>query len=171
MSVAGLATLARVRDDKDPTKGDLGKAPPDTPAAAASTSNSDILSSALPVGLVAAYTTFIAAITGLVDEPTAKVPKPNTFEPYRWIAFVALVVFAVGLVYGRYRSEGGAKRPVAELLVSFIASVGWGLGMPESPLAVSLGKDYSVATPILIAFLALGGTLLITNQSLQKKRT
>ena len=167
MSIPALGTLAIVRDSRAPQKGDLGKAPADDVAATKGASNLDILSATLPTGLVSAYTTCIAALVGLVDKDK---PDPEDYEGLRWIAFSVLVIAAIGLVLKKYRDNGGTKVPAAEMLVAAVTSAAFGLGMPESPLALRLGEDYTVAVPILIAFAGVVVTLFVTNQNLQQKR-
>ena len=80
MSLGAFTTLAAVRDERPPTKQDVGKsiAPGKAPEAASLT---DILVTQVPTELVAPYTAVTAAIVGAVARPTTPPRIPTSSRP------------------------------------------------------------------------------------------
>jgi hypothetical protein len=162
MSVSSLTTLGAVRDERAPSKADVGKTPPEDAKAEEPPSLTDLLVTAVPTELVAAYTAAMAAIVGAVDKPVEGQPLPDQLEAWRWVAFAALLFATAGaIVQGikrkRARKKSRVKRfPLAELAAGMVAAAGWGLALPASPLDPYVSDDVRTFLPLLIALVAVG---------------
>jgi uncharacterized membrane protein len=171
MSVSALTTLAAVRDVRAPTKRDVGKEaqPQQDPAKEAQASLTDLLVTLVPTELVAPYTALTAAIVGSVAEATAKVPKPEQYEGWRWFVFVVLLVGTAGVVWNGKRVKSTAKRfPLLEISAAVVAATGWALALPSSPLIPELHGNSRIFVPLVIAFVAIV-ILAVLGQNLTKK--
>jgi hypothetical protein len=158
MSLASLTTLAAKRDEKpaqaDITRGDLGRGTDDDKDEEAKFR--DVLLSLVPTAIVAPYTFIITAIAGLVDDPTTAVPEPDDYALGRWVTLgvaVGLATYAILKGYYDKRPEGSKRSfPLAEFTGGLVATVVWGLTIPESPLIVMLEGKAKLAVPgILLA--------------------
>ncbi|MCU1689546.1 MAG: hypothetical protein JWN61_1186 [Pseudonocardiales bacterium] len=164
MSIASMTSLAVVRNAHAPTKADAGVAPAGSLKGQQPPSLTDLLAKTIPVGLVTAYGAFIAAISQLVSEPTAADPSPDQILWARWIAFAALVAVAGALAYLSYRSQAPkpARAPIVEVSAVVVSAIGWGLGLPESPiLAAMSSKTTGLTVLALVAFLAVAINLVL----------
>jgi peptidoglycan/LPS O-acetylase OafA/YrhL len=169
MSLGALTTLAAVRDERPPTKQDVGKsiAPGKAPEAASLT---DILVTQIPTELVAPYTAVTAAIIGAVAKPTTAVPHPDQLAAARWITFAILIAATIVLTWeGKRRKSPDRSFPALEVTGAVVAAVGWAFTLPGSPLTPYLHGSSLVVTPLIIAFAAVAGTA-ITAGGLQAPR-
>lgn len=175
MSVSALTTVATVRDERAPSKTDLGKTTPEDSQAEARASLTDLLVTAIPTELVAPYTALTGVIIGLVDKPTAAVPNPDQYEGWRWLLLVLLLVGTAGAIYRGARTKQGRSRskrrfPTAEMAAGFVAAAGWAFALPESPLIPYLDGDHKVIAPLVAGFAAVV-VLLILGSKLKEKAT
>lgn len=152
MSINTMTTLAVARNRRQPTKADAGERTPDSTAATDSPSIPALLVKTVPTGLVTAYTAFVA----VVSEASA---KETDLIDLRWIAFVALVLAAIGVTIGSYKGKADAdsRFPGLEVAAVTVAAAGWGLAMPESPLLAAIEDGTrGLVTIALVGFIALG---------------
>lgn len=164
MSIASMASLAAIRNTHAPTKADAGLALAGTTTGNEPPSLTDLLAKTIPVGLVTAYGAFIAAVSQLVSAPTPSDPAPDQFLWLRWIAFAALVGAAIALAWVSYRAKAPkpARSPTVEVSAVAVSAIGWGLGMPGSPiLAATSSKPIGLAILALVAFLAVAINLVL----------
>ncbi len=169
MSISSMTGLALARNLREPTKADVGVVVVESDDADKAPTLTDILAKTVPVGLVTAYTAFIAVVTEVVAAPTAEDPNPDQYLWVRWLAFVILVATAGFLSYGMYlakskKLKSGVKRtPVLEISAVVIAAVAWGLGIPESPLLAGIdGKEQGLMVLALISFAGVAANLVIS---------
>ena len=166
MSIQSITALAVARNLRRPTKNDAGVVTKDSQAADTAPTLPEILVKTVPVGLVSAYTAFIAVIAELVAEPTAEKPHPEQYLPYRWLGLATLVAFSAGLTYRAYgkKAGDGARFPLEEVAAVTVASAAWGLCIPESPLLAQLDKTEGAIVLALIGFVGVGVTLLLSSR-------
>jgi hypothetical protein len=165
MSIPSLTSFAVARNLRTPSKADAGVRTVEATDGAAPPTLTDILAKTVPVGLVSAYSAFIAVVTEVVAKPTAAKPNPDQYLTYRWLAFSALVVLAAVLTFVSYRQKAGAgaRFPTVELAAVVVASASWGLGIPESPLLADVGRDGGLILLALIAFVGVGVNAVLAN--------
>jgi hypothetical protein len=156
--------LAVARNLRVPSRSDAGVVTRESVKADEAPTLPEILAKTVPVGLVSAYTAFIAVVTELVAEPTSEQPDPDQHLLYRWIAFVALVAFAAGLTYFAYdkKAGDGARFPLVEIASVTIAATAWGLAVPESPLLAAVDKTQGAILVALIGFIGVGTNLVLS---------
>ena len=165
MSISSITSLAVARNLRQPDKADAGVAPAGTDAAGENPSLPEILAKTVPVGLVSAYTAFIAVVTQVVL-PTKADPSPDPQLWLRWLALAILVLTAAFLTYGSYRSKAGegARFPLVEVSAVTVAAAAWGIGIPESPLLATLdNKTQGLLVLALIAFAGVAINLVLSN--------
>ena len=148
MSLGRLSTVATARNVRAPTRRDLGSDLSDETAR-----KRDVLIAAIPTEVIGFYTLSLAIIVGLVNEPTAAVPKPDQLVAWRWAAFglmIGLIPAVFISAYSQKRKGRGRRFPVLELVAALVAGVAWGLSTPESPLFPHLNDDGQVIASALI---------------------
>lgn len=170
MSITSLTTLEVTRQERRPKKSDIGKAVGDVGANAERAdeqpSLTETLATTVPTGLVAAYTAYIATIVANIDEPTADKPTPDQFLPWRWGGFIVLVLAAALITVGNYRTKRTGTMPAIPWLsaaAATVAAVGWGLGLPESPLIAAAEGDSVWLLPLAVAGLAVAINLILSS--------
>lgn len=158
MSIPSLTALAVARNLRAPTKADAGVATVEAAAAEKPPTLPEILAKTVPVGLVSAYTAFVAVVAEVVAEPTPANPTPEQFLTLRWLALALLVVLAAVLTLVNYRKKAGveARFPALELAAVTVASAAWGLGVPESPLLATVDRSEGLILIALIGFVGVG---------------
>jgi hypothetical protein len=158
MSISSITSFAVARNLRAPTKADAGVATTEAAAAGDPPSLPEILAKTLPVGLVSAYTAFIAVVAEVVAEPTPAKPDPEQYLSYRWGALAVLVLLAATLTLITYRRKAGAgaRFPALELSAVTVAAGAWGLGVPESPLLAAADKQEGLILIALIGFVGVG---------------
>ncbi len=168
MSISSLTSLGAARDQRVPTKHDVGKGVAAEPTQKASLI--DVLVSQVPTELVAPYTAVMAAIIGAISKPSKSNPHPDQLVGWRWAAFGILVVGTIGLVWEGKQRKSPGPRPVLEILGALGAAVGWAFALPDSPLSPYLhSKAAHTITPLLVAFAAIVFTVL-TASALKSQR-
>ncbi len=169
MSIGALTTIAAVRDERAPAKGDAGKAKQDSPRVPASMT--DLLVTQVPTELVAPYTAVTAGMVGAITKVTKTNPHPDQLTSWRWIAFAILFIGTAGLTWeGKVRKAHGGAFPLLEITGALIAATGWAFALPASPVSPYLhGTAAQTATPLLIAFAAIVASS-ITAGALQSPR-
>jgi hypothetical protein len=170
VAIGTLSTVAVTRNTEAPKKADTGRTSENATDATEDASLSDLLGTTVPTAVVAAYTAFTAAVVGGIDEPTAAVPNPDQLLNWRWAALIVMVVFAPVYFYFDYRNKAAkvvaqaeklrqpippTKWPIVELLAVTVASLGWGLALPESPAQAQLEGTNRWVLPIFVAFIAV----------------
>jgi len=137
----------------------------------------EILAKTVPVGLLGAYTAFIATVTVLTKAEPGQ-PAPDPMIVLRWGGFALLVVFAAVLTYAAYRSastapaSSTARTPRVNLLeigAVTVTTVAWGLGTPESPLLASIPDKLWGAGIVALIVLAGVGVNLVFAAMLKTK--
>lgn len=174
MSIQSMTALAVARNLREPTKADAGVATKEAENADTSPTLSEILAKTLPVGLVTAYTAFIAVVTEVVAKPTTEEPNPEQFLWLRWLGFAILTVTAAFLTYGSYKSKTAGttvRFPLVEVAAVTVAAAAWGLGIPESPLLASINDEATgLLLLALIAFAGVAVNLVLAN-AMKKEAT
>ncbi|HMF14663.1 MAG TPA: N-acetylmuramoyl-L-alanine amidase [Gemmataceae bacterium] len=163
MSLGALTSLAAVRDQRPPTKQDLGKSTaPEMVGQPASLT--DILLSQVPTELVAPYTLVSAAIVGAVGQPSKAMPNPDQLATLRWLAFGILIVATAALVWeGKRRKAQGGPFPLLEVTGAVIAATGWAFALPGSPLIPYVHGALLTITPLIAAFAAIACSAFIAS--------
>jgi hypothetical protein len=168
VSTTSLTTLSVARLERAPRKSDLGRAAPDvgedSSEADQSPSILDTLLATVPTSAVTLYTGYATLVVGNLKEPTPTDLHPSKLLVWRWLGFAVLVVLAFALTVQRYhqkRKEGMPKTPWLAATAATVAAIGWGLGIPDSPLAGSLHGDGKWIGPLLAAFIAAGINLVL----------
>ncbi|MEN0072655.1 MAG: hypothetical protein AAGC63_16870 [Propionicimonas sp.] len=158
MSISSMAGLAVARNLRPPTRSDAGLDPAGSPKAEGQPTSLEILAKTVPVGLIAAYTTFIATVTQFTKAVPGQ-PVPDPLIGYRWAGWAILVVLAAALTFTTYRQRAGqsARANTMEIAAVTIAAAAWGLGTPESPLLASIPDKATGGVVIaLIVFVGVG---------------
>lgn len=173
MSIESMTAIAVARDLRNPTKSDAGVVTSESVSADEKPDLVQMLAKTLPVGLVTAYTAFIAAVTQLIAEPTSEEPNPEQYLWLRWAGFAILVITAAVLTFLSYRQKkeatGSRAFPVLEVTAVTVAAAAYGLGIPESPLLAALDdKTLGLGVLTLIAFAGVAVNLTISS-ALTKK--
>jgi hypothetical protein len=171
MSIGSLTTLAAAREDRQPRKGDIGRALHGTDAAAASASMKDALVAQVPTELVAPYTALTAAIVGQVSRRTPANPSPDQLAIWRWVAFGILVIGIVGFVYqGKVAKSANTSFPILAVSGALVAGVGWAFALPGGPLTPYLhSKAALTIVPLVVGFAAIVGAGLTASQLKNQK--
>jgi len=159
-----MTTLAVARDMREPTKADVGIVTEESNSANERPSLPDLLAKSVPVGLITAYTAFIAAVAELTA-PDDSGALPNQLWWLRWMGFGVLVVGSALLTYASYRQKAGAERPrfpLLEIAAVTVAAAAWGLAIPSSPLLVMI-EDAATGAGV-VALVAFAG--VVTNSVL-----
>ena len=84
--------------------------------------------------------------------------QPDEFQAWRWLLFALLLggTFLIVWLVSRSKQPAGSKPfPLLEVSGATIAAAGWGLAMPESPLAPYLGKPEEIFVPLIVGFAAV----------------
>lgn len=164
MSIPSMTSLAVARNLGVPTKSDAGVLNKDAEGAGEPPTLTQVLAKTVPVGLVTAYTAFIAVVSELVPEPSAEDPAPDQLLLIRWIALLAMVIFAAALTIINYKGKAGANArfPLLETSAVTVAAAAWGLGIPESPLLASVSENQGAILLALVAFLGVGINLVLS---------
>jgi hypothetical protein len=166
MSIPSITALAVARNLRAPTKSDAGVVTDEAANANEKPSLTEILAKTVPIGLVTAYTAFIAVVAEVVSDPTAQDPEPQQYLWIRWLAFGILVSAAAIITFGSYRNKAGsgARLPLLEIAAVTVSAAAWGLAIPESPvLAAATGEQLGLLLLALIAFLGVAINLVLSN--------
>lgn len=160
MAISSITTLAVARNLRKPTRSDAGAVTAESDNAAKDPSSTDLLAKTVPVGLVSAYTAFIAVVTQVVAAPTRDNPNPTQYLWVRWLAFGILVLSAAFLTWSSYRgkAEKDARRPTVEVAAVTVAAAAWGLAIPESPILATIANKQ--AGLLVLAFIAFAGVAI-----------
>ena len=166
MSISSITTLAVARNLRKPTKSDVGVVTAESNTAKEDPSSTDLLAKTVPVGLVSAYTAFIAVVTQVVAAPTPAHPNPTQYLLMRWLAFAILVLSSAVLTLISYRgkAEKNARPPTLEVGAVTVAAAAWGLAIPESPILVAIAdKQAGLLALAFIAFCGVAVNLALSN--------
>jgi len=173
MSIGTLTTIAVTRNVRPPTRADTGAAATaNEPAGGGNAKLTDILVETVPTGLVTAYTAFITIVSQLVDDPTPQMPDPDKYAGWRWAGFAVLVVVAIGLTlmsYNKKKAQAEKRGPWLEVAAVAVATIGWGLAVPESPLLVDLDNKNGLLATAFIAFVAVVVNVALARQMKNEK--
>lgn len=155
-----MAAYGAARNLRAPTKNDAGLATEEAQDATQPPSLTSLLAKSVPVGLVSAYTAFVAIVSEAVAKPTRRAPNPNQFLAPRWIAFGILVVTAAALTWNAYHQRTGknARPPYPEVAAVTVAATAWGLALPDSPFLAGFQDPPSGA--IYAGLIALAGVAI-----------
>lgn len=151
MSASGVARLAVARDEGGGgtlTAAELGKGGTST------ASYLDVVTTLIPTGVVAGYTTLLTILLGLVPEPTAASPSPDEQVPLRVVLSVVFAALAFAYVVVDYRAQDGTRTaPLPEAGASTFAFIVWALAMPGTWLVEVIPSDAAVQafTPAAVA--------------------
>jgi hypothetical protein len=168
VSISTLTTLAATRDQRKPTRKDIGKGTPGVTDADDATTT-DVLVTLIPTEFVAPYTALVAAIVG-----TAVLGDEHRFV--RWLVFGVLVAgtfAAVGLLGPRKSKDEGRRRRLhaGEGFAAAVAAAGWALATPGSPLTPYLAGSQKAYMPLVAGFIALVILVPLTGPLTAKKST
>jgi hypothetical protein len=160
MSIAGLGAVAAVRDERDVTRGDTGKAVGDDANDVAKTR--DLVATLVPTGAIAGYSALLAVVIEYIEGETKKGNAPGNFGPLRWTlfgAFLLATAWLVAMAHRKRRSGSGRRFPKDEVIVALLAATAWGLSGPGTPLALVFSGLNAVLIPSAVL---IGVFLLLT---------
>lgn len=151
-----MGSLAAVRDVRDVTKRDVGKA--GATDAEQPAEFRDLLATIIPTLPIAAYSALLALVLQWIDGERNQGNDPGDYEVLRWVFVAGLVLSTAWLVvmaHHHRRPTSSTRFAKLEVGTTCLAAAAWGLSGPGTPLALHFSGLGAVVAPVVVLFVVI----------------